>query len=26
MAQALIHYNEEKVSLSDLERFIKESG
>ena len=26
MAQALIHYDEEKVSLSDLDRFIKESG
>ena len=26
MAQALIEYDEEKVSLSDLDRFIKESG
>ena len=26
MAQALIEYDETKVSISDLERFIKESG
>ena len=26
MAQALIEYDEEKVSLSDLDRFIEESG